>query len=242
MDWKYHHLRLTAFLKEAVNTREISWWNDTVGSDSESTNITGNLVRVEEAVKNDLILSLKVEPHRVDWILKSLDTQNLEDFPNLGDKAKALSTLKEISVNWFKISKISDVGRLAFGVRLFKNVEDRLEGYNDLNKMLPFVEIHPESSSDFLYQINRSLDSTTVQGLKINRLAKWHVVNMKTVALNITSDLKAALTSDLYATALDLDINSDADRDSPLPNNNLEKLFEEFISLGEEIAIKGDFK
>ena len=242
MEWKHHHLRLTAFLANAVDIRENTWWNDTVGDDPETTNITGSQLKVEQGMRNDLILLLKVEPLRVDWILQAKESQNFNELPNLGDNAKALSTFKEITNAWFKNSKISDIKRLAYGTRLYNIVDDRIKGYEELDKLLKFVEVHPETTSDFLYQINRSLNSAIVDNLLINRLTKWHVANIKTVSIDTNAGQSKSLAPDVFATTLDLDINSDADFEKPLPNDLLENLFEEFISLGEVIASKGDFQ
>ena len=242
MEWKHHHLRLTAFLDNAMAISENTWWKDIVGSDPESTNITGSQLKVEQGMRKDLILLLKVEPLRVDWILQAKESQNFNELPNLGDNAKALSTFKEITNDWFKNSKIPDIKRLAYGTRLYSIVDDRIKGYEELDRLLEFVEVHPETSSDFLYQINRSLSSATVDDLLINRLTKWHVANIKTVSIDTNAGQSKSLAPDVFATTLDLDINSDADTEKLLPIDKLIILFEEFISLGKEITVKGDFQ
>ena len=242
MEWKHHHLRLTAFLDNAMAISENTWWKDIVGSDPESTNITGSQLKVEQGMRKDLILLLKVEPLRVDWILQAKESQNFNELPNLGDNAKALSTFKEITNDWFKNSKIPDIKRLAYGTRLYSIVDDRIKGYEELDRLLEFVEVHPETSSDFLYQINRSLSSATVDDLLINRLTKWHVANIKTVSIDTNAGQSKSLAQDVFATTLDLDINSDADTEKLLPIDKLIILFEEFISLGKEITVKGDFQ
>ena len=83
MEWKHHHLRLTAFLDNAMAISENTWWKDIVGSDPESTNITGSQLKVEQGMRNDLILLLKVEPLRVDWILQAKESQNFNELPKM---------------------------------------------------------------------------------------------------------------------------------------------------------------
>lgn len=244
MDWNYQHLRLTAFLEKPLDIRDISWWKETVGDDPDNINInfTGIPIKEEEGFLGELILKLKIEPTRVDWTLNSPNTQGIEDFPTLGDRVQAVKAFTDIANKWFKNSNLLEIKRLAFGSRLQKKVKNRIEGYKDLNKILQSVELDPENSSDFLYQINRPRLSSIIKDLWINRLAIWRVLNSKVLALNLGISPQGNIASDIFATNLDLDISSDANRESNLPKNDLQDLLSEFIELGNEIAQNGDTK
>lgn len=244
MDWNIHHLRLTAFLMSPVDVSNISWWEDTIDTESTGVKITSKPlpIREEEGLVGDLILLLKVELTRVDWILSSSNKQGMDEFPKLGDTDQAFDAFLGVSNKWFENKQLPKIKRLAFGSRFQREVEARSNGYDELDNYLHFNDLDTKNSSEFLYQINRPRQSKIIKERYINRLSKWHVVNAKIMAMDTSGTLQASIAADIYATTLDLDLSSDAENNSELPKNKLSKLFEELITLGKEIGEEGDIK
>lgn len=244
MNWNYQHLRLTAFFSSTINIKDNSWWTDTMGGDPENSSYRMSPIptREEEGYIDELIIHLKIEPNRADWLLLSPSAQEIDEFPNLGDSSQAIAAFTELANNWFKNIIDLDIARLAFGSRLLRKVKDRIESYKELKKILPNIKIDPEKSSDFLYQINRPRLSSTIDGLYINRVSKWRCMNSKVLSLHLGSVPQSNIATDIYATNLDLDISTNADRETILPLDTLQGLLKEFINLGEEIAQKGDIE
>lgn len=244
MDWNIHHLRLTAFLMSPLDVSNISWWKDTIGIEPTSLKITSMTlpVREEEGLLGDLVLLLKIELTRVDWILSSSNKQGMEEFPHLGDTDQAFEAFLGVTNKWFENEQLPKIKRLAFGSRFQRKVDARINGYDELDNYLHFSDLDTKNSSDFLYQINRPRPSKIINKISINRLSKWHVVNAKLLAIDISGTQQGSVAADIYATTLDLDLSSDAENDSELPKNKLKKLFKELISLAKEIGEKGDIK
>ena len=244
MYWNIHHRRLTAFLMSPVDVSNISWWEDTFDTESTGVKITSMPlpVREEEGLVGDLILLLKVELTRVDWILSSSNKQGMGEFPNLGDADQAFDAFLGVSNKWFESEQLPKIKRLAFGSRFQREVDARSNGYDELDNYLHFNDLDTKNSSDFLYQINRPRQSKIIKERYINRISKWHVVNAKLLAMDTSGTYQGSIASDIYATTLDLDLSLDADNNSELPKNKLTKLFEELITLGKEIGEEGDIK
>ena len=131
---------------------------------------------------------------------------------------------------------------------MVQQVVDRAEGYKSLQKYLPAVQLDPEGSSDFLYQINRKRESKVIKGLTINRLQKWSVLAMHRMAFDVgivegaQQQSRGVLSAPLSAQRLELDINTQPDRTEPFQSKDLNAIYSELISLGEEIAVRGDTK
>src|SRR5256885_1542513 len=77
-------------------------------------------------------------------------------------------------------------------------------------------------------------------GLEINRLAKWAVLRRRAIIAPLFPQEPILETGESYASHLEVDINSSANRKEELPSNQLEPLFTELSSLAKEIAENGD--
>ena len=111
-----------------------------------------------------------------------------------------------------------------------------------LSALLPDVRLDADRSSDFLYQINRRRISASDPEILVNRLSKWSVMHGGAVALAVIGDTGPHLSRspDYFACRLELDINSAGPLSSSMLESGVAQLFEEFVSLGKEIAEKGD--
>jgi len=119
--------------------------------------------------------------------------------------------------------------RLAFGAVLTRPVDDLLTGYRQISDYLPFVQLDPESSSDFSYQINRPRNSTVISGLRINRFSRWSVARVF-----------ASTFDTQIGCRVELDINTAQEFQGELPQEKLPVIIQELVDLGKEIAENGD--
>ena len=142
--------------------------------------------------------------------------------------------------DWLRVSPTAT--RLAFGAALFIRVNDLASAYKELSRFLPNVNLGGTDSPDFLYQVNRPRTSTLPISVRINRLAKWSVMQGGTISIGIGSGggpMSASASPEL-ACRLELDINTAAESVRPIPLDQTRPLFDELMALGSAIANSGD--
>ena len=128
----------------------------------------------------------------------------------------------------------STAKRVAFGGILDQPVPNRANGHRTLSGYLPF-ELD-DSSSDFLYQINRRR-SVEPGGIVINRLSKWFVAQFAGLSVDLSTQAASPLQAEFYA-RLELDINTAPDQE--FPPERTAAIFRELVSLATEIMENGD--
>lgn len=228
--WQTQLLRLTLFLSPAAQVVEPTWWRDLVGESPETTiSRPREGIRREEGLWGDTKLVLLLQPTRIDWLLTARD----EDAGSLdvigGEFSEKLDAFRKLVSRWFEFSTCPAAQRLAFGAILLRAVESQQDGLRQLSNLLP-VELDPDGSTDFSYQINRPRPSNSkIPALSINRLSKWAV-----------RQASASDVGDLVACRLELDINTAPDFQDELLRGSFAQLFGELTELGQEIAEKGD--
>ena len=243
--WQAESLRLTAFLSPAAQVPPTpAWWKDLVGELPETQHTlpkqkvwteTGSFER------GQLVLAVQ-SSQRVDWYyLVANDLEGgQEEPPNLGPFPEALSSFSGLMVRWLQSGSCPLVQRLAFGSTLVQSVETQHRGHQLIAAYLHSA-LSLEGASDFFYQINRPRLSTSgVSNLRINRLSKWSIpkwIMTQTPAIP-EADFRVRQQGTLCR--LELDINTAPDFPGDLPNERLSQLFEELVSLGQEIAREGD--
>lgn len=184
------------------------------------------------------ILTLISQPGRIDWLLTGSDKAELA-----GPFEEALGPFVSLIVRWFGNAPV--LQRIAFGAVLRLPVNNRTEGYQKLSGYLHHVELDPEGSTEFLFQINRPRKSRSGnETLSLNRLSKWSVVLAQQATFTVQSPESAQfqlmnLQKDHFC-RLELDINTAPDIEGDLPANALPEIFNELVELGLEIAKKGD--
>lgn len=240
--WIAESLRLTVFSIPGTVLGESAWWNSLLNEPSE-INTTRPQYQDEGPFENGR-LTLTVKANRVDWTYTP-DLRKLEEgLPSIGPFAEALDKFSGLMRRWLENSP--PIKRLAFGAVLLQSAQDRITGYDAISKYLPAIKLDGRTSSDFVYQINRPRDSRIgIQGLKVNRVSKWSVMRMQRLQVEIQSGESQATPMVIpheknSACRLELDINTSPEFSGDIPKQYLVSLFEELVSLGREIASKGD--
>jgi hypothetical protein len=160
-------------------------------------------------------------------------------FPVLpGTFPEALADFRNVVKPWFD-QVTPNLARLAVGVTASLPQTDRETGYQQLQKYLTHCTTDP-SARDFLYQINRRRASKEVDGLDINRIARWSVAAYQQMVLSIDSGLPMATSGEaFYACRLELDINTFPEYRGDI-SASAGKVFAELVSLSEEIVTMGE--
>jgi hypothetical protein len=135
------------------------------------------------------------------------------------------------------------IKRLAFAGALIVPVANRLAAYGLLDQYLRCIDVDP-NSTDFLYRINRGLPNSRVVGdVAINRLVTWGAVMFTLQGQLITPGVPGTPRRspvEAHGVLLDLDINTAAERQLPLPQEQLGALFTELTDVAHSIARDGD--
>lgn len=243
--WKVETMRLTAFTLTADQADPDMWWDSVVGSPPES-----KLVKMKgasqmfEGIIDSRKLVLNVEVNRVDWVIAPNigPDEDLKDVPNVGAFEDVSKSFEEMSLRWLAMER--PIQRLAWGATLLLPVADRKAGYHTLGKYLPSVKLDPDTSADFLYQINRWKKSSVIPDLIVNVLQKWSVMKIQRIVAQIPSTgggIMGAVTGEGFdACRIELDINSAPDYQGSFNADQAKALYFEFAGYGAAVAAKGE--
>lgn len=244
--WGTESLRITTFmpLGDIVSDSE-QWWEHVAGKEPEeviSRPGSGQIQRTGDIEGKKL--TMLVAGRRVHWRMMSAESFQddlLTELPTIGGFDVALGAFIQVARSWLSIC--SSLNRLAFGAILLRPVSSRALGYSELSSFLPQVEIDPENTSDFFYQINLPRDSTSgITDLRINRLTKWSVLRVRVLQVTAAPSVveaQPALEAQKFASRLELDINTDAGFPGDIPRDKYDAVFDELVNLGTEIQSEG---
>lgn len=242
--WKVESVRCTAFPVQDASFDSSNWWTDVVGEQPDQIT-TKPMEGTYQAQGSKLggILQLSVQPIRMQWTLNP----NLPDdegeswqIPNVGGVDRVAEFLKIIE-SWLQVTP--NLSRLAFGAVLLNIVDDTKTGYDQLDDLLPNVDVDSSVMRDFSYQVNRTRSSVEVEGVQINRLSKWSVAAVSPMAIQIQGGQQVVqkyVGEPVSAVRLEVDINNVPDPDHQFDNESAVKIFDELVSLGLEISTSGD--
>lgn len=240
--WQVESLRLTAFPVTGTAIPRPSWWADLVGKPPDvRSERPSQLAYQDEGLFQERKLALAVQPSRIDWYLTLPDqAEPSAELPSVGSFPDSIQIFRPLLERW--VTLCPPLQRLAFGTILLQSALDRIAANKLLSKYLPMVRLDPEHSSDFSYRINRPrVSRADIAGLKINRLSRWSAVLHATRQLDFSGKAVQTFSAgELHAVHLELDINTPGDFQGELPRERLPEILDELISLGLEIAAKGE--
>lgn len=242
--WQAEQIRLSVFAG-AGTTPKLRNWKGLLEKEPDKIQVDRKEdLFVEEGESNGQVLRLIVRPPSINWlVVPPPPPEPHETFLLMGDWQEQLNWFIPLMQNW--LSDSVGIVRIGFGSILLSPVDSLIEGYHELIPLLPSVTLYPGESSDFLYQINHPKASQTgVPGLKINRLTKWSVAMQAMGRIDISpigpGEFKASPKS--FACRLELDVNTAQDFEGPLPDKDLNAIFDELVTLAQNIAHRGEEK
>ena len=244
-DWQTESLRLSAFLVDVIDPTQTRYWESLVGNmPDELRSQPQQQLATEEGPFLNGRLRVEARSNRFDWRLVHDLKNSSHEFPGLGSYDALESRFRDLMLNW--IVDCPPIHRIAYGGVLRLSAKSQLDAYRKLNDLLPAVNIDPENTRDLTYRINRRRNSRcTIEGLKINRLSTWSVVQIIDTLVDISTSghhppKVTQLPNPRSICRLELDINTVPEFVQELGKNLLPDIFNELVAAGNEIAIKGD--
>lgn len=158
----------------------------------------------------------------------------------------SLSAFDSISGAWNAFHPIvvrllesnQEAQRIALGVEFVAEGKSHDEVYAHLAHQLPKLAL--EGTSDLRFQINRPRASTSVDDLKVNRLASWVGVRQSIGVLDVSGLSMEPDGESRWFALLATDVNSPADRAEAISASDVRLLVDEFWVLSQELASNGD--
>ena len=237
--WQAEHLRLTLF-HSPTNIGAGVWREFTHEDPSEQTTQAKAAIIREQGPFRGGVLVTEIRPDRVD-VVHSAAMDAASSLPIIGPCESLFSEFVQSGCEWLSTQK-HDVRRVALGSALLLPGPDRETGYRRLAAYLPFA---PDPSAfDFVYQINRRRDSTSVPQLLLNRLSRWSVVKVQATAISFAPGTSTAyaIGDPTFACRMELDVNTAVEGGTPIPPNRMADLLHELATLSHEIIESGDQK
>lgn len=241
--WLAETLRVTAFPTPDAEANPSDWWKRVIGQDPETQIQRQRLGElVQEGIVGGAKLTLRVRPERIDWVMAPVEPAEApETFLSIGPFDDSCKQFRALINSWIPFSP--PLSRIAFGAVAFSPVPDHVSGYNTLAAYLPSVQVDP-GSRDFIYQINRPRESSAgVEGLSINRLSKWSVVQMHLQAFSMGAQegvriVRAPISA--FACRVEIDVNTSPMHKGHFTPEQSLMVLDEMERLAEEIIREGD--
>jgi len=243
IDWQVESLRLSLFRAKPIEA-VTPLWETLTGEKPEKIDTQPRANIIIETGKVVLgILTHMSDPLRINWSL-SLSQENQQvtnSFPTLGSLLETKNQFIQLMSGWLSSDAVPEINRLALGSISLIVKNNKTSAYKQLSDLLYHVEIDIEKSTDFLYQINRPIQSTVKPELMINRLSKWSVARYMGVGL-LFGDKPEVITDNrgYSATRLELDINTHQSNKDIFSKEQLIQFIQEFSKYTEQISTEGD--
>ncbi|MHB1697562.1 MAG: hypothetical protein ACYCSQ_05625 [bacterium] len=248
-EWLTEVLRLTAFVNTNPKSPE-KWWKSVVSAQPTQ--------RITHPFYSDIgnfgngLMQLNIQPQspqlfRIDWLyIPNPQLPHNDGLSNIGPLNEACKIFLPAMQKWLPLT--ISINRLAFGASLMYPVANLSEGCRYIAKYLKdVVKLDCDSSSDFLYQINRPSISkvANIEDLKINRVSKWSVAMVQSFEFTLAGQMSllSPIEKSLQNTCkLEIDINTSPEYNKDIPHNKIKHIFKELVLFGKEITEKGDIK
>ena len=240
--WRIGQIRATFFGEFDIKIDPKTYWINGVSIDKETSNPkTGQ--KIIEGSKNNQKIALVILPIRMDLIVTPPETTKIESdniyIPDLGFLNKTGKDFSALIKVWLMSKNLSthNFNRVAYGIDLIMKAPSTEEAYKKISEYLPF-KVDAKDSSDFIYQINKPIESKKIKKLKINRLTQWEVLKFNAEISSGDSPEMKHKYPDVRYCHLKLDINN-VPASITLKNTQALDLFNELSVLGSEISEKG---
>lgn len=253
-DWRASRLRVTAFPAPDAPYNNHDLWAELAAAttdlkslgERESQETKKGKATTTQGPALDNWLIITTTSTRIDWIyLPKPDESEGEDFGfrDVGAFVEVVDRFAELVGGWIDVH-CPRLTRFAFGATIRIPIKDRIEGYTQLSAYLPF-QIDENTSSDFLYQINRRRPSNIDRELEINRLTKWSVAALTRLGGELLlSPSGVSSTVKPYASQsacqVEMDFNSHHEYVKGFEKGQVRTLLREFVDMAKETAAEGD--
>lgn len=241
--WKIESLRLTSFLNNDFNSSPLENWLKAISkNDPLSINKTVNQFQGIAQIGTSM-LKLEWKNNRIDLFLNS-NAPALEK--NIGNYSDITSLMNNFLLSFLDITDCPVSKRLAIGVILYIPIKNIEEATDILQPKLKSVT-NIKGTSDFLFRINRPVQSKTMPELKINRLMTWSIAVTQIIKLqvnisqpNIIQQSTSNNSIPELMCRLEMDFNT-VDNKVQLSVCEQKEISKELMSMVVEVAEKGEY-
>lgn len=237
--WKIESLRLTSFLKDDFNGTILENWLTEISkiqplSINKRLNYFQGLAQVDSAM-----LKLEWNTDRLDLILSS-NAPMMES--HIGDYTSINSLMQSTIFKIFDLKECPASRRLAIGVVLNAPIKSMDEGIDFLQSKLKSVT-GLKGSTDFLFRINKPVQSDDQGNLKLNRLMTWSIGQLQLIQIPLgrtQANLLQPTISEMVC-RLEMDFNSDEKVDLSMSVKLQKAIANELLTEALNVAEKGEF-
>jgi hypothetical protein len=243
LEWIAEALRVSLFSTGTVSLTDGDWKKITGQDEAETQQkVVGRRTMVGPYL--DGRLSVSAVGTRVDCVLSpEPHTETVEDgyVPSVGAWPAVCNEFVKGTADWVGNFQ-APVVRMAFGATLLGRCADRQDGYKTLIGLLKSVQGDPERMRDLIFRVNWPVNSSSVNGLTLNRITQWAVIEIHAIQLVIPTIAQPVIddTPATFVIRLELDHNTDAKWTGPFDQNRLVPIYNELVQLAFENAEKGE--
>ena len=240
-NWLVQQLRFSAFV-EAASPQLLDGIWALVSTDSPETDDSRpreGFRRLTAVAEDGSLLEVILMPGRFDVLQSPAAGAEILPVVHLGEASPRVdSFVSQIRAMLSRLNADIQIQRIALGLALIRPTASREESYRELQRLLP-VELNPETSRDFLYQINHPETMQVGQdSLELNRLSRWSAMRAQHFKLQFAASPSGASVSTQTGLAgredfvrCEVDNSTAADRVEALPRDSILMIFGRLVEL-----------
>lgn len=167
--------------------------------------------------------------NRIDIINQAIPSFGGRELPTLGSPAESIREIAELARNWIEKQSDHSITRVAVGCMALAHTSDLAQAAEVALTALPKIDIDVSQVEDILVQMNFPTTSETMPGLRVNRLSKVGAVQVELMRIGPVDAPGASVVRN-FAAQYEIDINTDANRSTPIDSEAIAKLLPELVS------------
>jgi hypothetical protein len=246
LEWSAETLRVSLFSSDVVKLTPDDWKKITCKDEPEAEQkVVGRHMMSGPFLEGQL--SLSASGSRLDCVLAALPPAGPVPesyFPIVGHWPEVCKEFLAATIGW--VVEVGDpIIRMAVGTVLLAPQPSVEEAHKSLLEMVESVDGNPAKMRDLFFRVNWPVNSTSVNGLIINRLTTWSVVQMQwqyQVLIGTGPNVLLDTTPATYFVRLEIDHSTDAKRTQPFDQDRLVPIYTELTNLALENAEKGELR
>lgn len=246
-NWLVQQLRFSAFVQGASPQLLDDIWA-LISADRPETDESRpreGFRRLATSGEDGLMLEAILMPGRFDILQSPAAVAEILPVVHLGEASPRVdSFISQISAMLSHLNVDIQIQRIALGLALIRPTASREESYRELQRLLP-VDLNPDTSRDFLYQINHPEPIQVGQELcELNRLSRWSAMRTQHFRFQFTAAPSGASVSTQAGLAVgedfvrcEVDNSTAADRVEALPRDSLLTILGRLVELANTTSI-----
>lgn len=240
MDWGAAALQIALFSKATPFSPSLDLYGALFGVEPDvSEERPKEGARRQQGQIGDVQVQVGITPLRIDVVLSPVQTVglNADALPiSMGEFGAEADKFAERVTKWIS-GFSSPLSRIAFIGVAVASASSREDAYGILAQSVKSLKITPKMQ-DLIYRVNWTAPTARLKEGFLNCLTTWSAFKLSTSA-GFSPRETVQLTERQFA-RIDLDYNTPAERDEPLPQSELAGLFQELFTLAKATVAKGE--